>query len=155
MRKATVSIFITAIMLLTLCVIPAAAATPNLDVSIVITTYFPPEGPAYGPFVASGPAVDAGLICPAGDTLDLIARPSGWQSFRAVNYHGAKLFTCSVGGGTFILRLEVRVDPRKGDTANWNVASGTGAYAALQGTGKIFGEYFDGGVTDYVTGKVH
>ncbi len=159
MRKAFVSIFAAAILLLSVCITPAAAASPNLDVSIVITTYFTENELPSGPFVASGPAVVAGLICSTGVAADLQSMPSGWQSFRATNYHLDKQFTCDDDSGTFILHMEARIDPRKGDTANWNVVGSTGEYAALHGSGKLYGVFFEdsigSGVIDNLTGRLH
>ncbi len=157
MHKTIVSIFIASILLLTLSVIPAAATTPNLDVSIVVTTHFYADQLPSGPFVADGPAVVAGLICPSGETQDLQSRPTGWRSFRATNYHLDKQFTCDDGSGTFILHMQARIDPMKGDIANWNVDGGTGDYASLHGSGKLFGVFFEdgSGVTDNLTGTVH
>jgi hypothetical protein len=155
MRKPIVSIVMAAILLLTLGV-TASTATPPVDVTIVAHTSFGPTG-SFGPFVASGPAVDAGLICPSGDTFDLVSKVTGYQSNRGANYFVRKLFICADESGTFIVQLEVRLDYR-GDNANWNVLSGTGAYEKLHGTGKLVGLDPDSpgyAVKDVYTGQMH
>ncbi len=154
MRKPIVSIILAAILLLTLGISTAAADKP-VDVSIVAHTSFGENG-SFGPFVATGPAVDAGLICPSGDSMDVLSKPSGFQSDRGVNYFVRKLFTCGDGSGTFIIQMEVRVDFR-GDNANWNVLSGTGRYDNLHGTGKLVGLEPDGDydVKDVFIGHLH
>jgi len=156
MRKLISFITITVILLLGVSVTPGAASSPPLDVKIVAPTIFQNGGPSIGTFVATGPAVDNGLICPKGKTIDVGAFASGWQSGQGVNYHVLKEFTCDDGTGTFVMKLEVRVDFR-GDNANWMVFSGTGDYVKLHGTGKLIGIYFMGGsgVLDTYTGKVH
>ena len=154
MHKLIVSIILVAILLLTLGV-TASAATPPLDVSIVAHTSFGPDG-SFGPFWATGPAVTAGLICPAGDSIDQVSKVMGYQSNRSANYFVRKLFTCFDGSGSFLVQMEVRLDYR-GDNANWIVLSGTGVYQNLHGTGKLVGLDPDGwyDVKDVFTGQLH
>jgi hypothetical protein len=156
MCKLKLFIIIVALLSLGASAAPVAASSPPLDVKIEVTTVFPPEGPSYGPFVATGPAVDAGLICPSGDTIDVASSVSGWQSGRGLNFSILKQFTCADGSGTFVAKLQVRSDFR-GDYANWIIFSGTGNYASLLGSGKLVGIYFEdgSGILDIYTGQVH
>lgn len=153
MCKSFISLNVVVILLLLLTV-SATAASPPQDVSIVAESVF--GEPSEGTFTASGAAVEAGLICSEGTTLDLEVLASGYQSGRGINYLVTKLFACDDGSGTLTAQLAVRVD-FKGDNANWLIIGGTGAYEKLHGSGTLVGIYYPdfSGVTDYYTGKVH
>jgi hypothetical protein len=135
--------------------VSAAANTPPLKVEIVAQTYIPddPNESIIGTFVASGPAVDAGVLCPSGTTVDLSILGAGDESNYRLNLLVRKEFTCDDGSGTFLMMLKVKLDER--GFTNWNVIRGTGAYRHLAGTGKLVGVPFEGGITDYYTGKMH
>ncbi len=147
------------LIILVLAVTPAMAAPVPLDVEILVVTYLSPSG-NYGPFYAWGPAVEEGLICPQGTTIDIFNRGSGGQSNRGANYLVLKQFTCDDESGSFIFKMEARVDFR-GDLAYWNVFSGTDQYEKLLGAGKDVGYFFDDGegnvigVYDFFSGKLH
>jgi hypothetical protein len=155
MAKLKVLFILLAIALLVVMVTPGAAAELPLDVNIVVDTHFLPTGNS-GAFYASGPAVDAGLICSTGIATDIYNVGRGTESNRGATYLVLKQFVCNDGSGTFTMKLEARVDFR-GDNAYWNISSGTELYKDLQGAGKDTGEFFDdySGVTDYISGKVH
>ena len=160
MCKLLGSILIGTTLLLALSAVPGEASSLPTDVSILVTTYFLDTGNS-GPFIASGPAVTDGIICPEGIATDIYNRGSGYQSkWGAANYLVLKEFTCDDGSGSFILKIEARVDWR-GDNGPWNVFSGSGSYEKLHGAGSLYGEYFFDdednviGVYDYVSGKVH
>lgn len=143
--------------LLTAClVVPASTtnATPPTDVVFEVETTIPGDGPAFGPFTASGPAVDAGLMCPSGDTVDLIGKFAGTQSPTGFNILVVKVFTCDDGSGDFVVKMQVRFD-RKGDNFRWVVMDGTGEYERLHGTGDGSGFPFTGGVFDVFSGGLH
>ncbi len=148
-----------ALIILVLAVTPATAAPVPLDVGILVITYISPSGNS-GPFYAWGPAVDAGLICRQGTTIDIFNRGSGGQSNRGANYLVLKQFTCDDDSGSFLFKMEARVDFR-GDLAPWNVFSGTGQYENLLGAGKDVGYFFEDdegnviGVYDLFSGKLH
>jgi hypothetical protein len=152
MRKLSILFVITVILLLTAA--PAAASSPPLDVEFVAPTILPEYDPPYGTFTATGPAVDAGIVCPMGTTLDIFDKAAGYQSQTGINFQSVKIFTCDDGSGTFFVKLQVRVD-EKGDNFNWNIIDGTGAYERLHGTGSGYGEYTDYGVLDLYDGKLH
>lgn len=85
-----------------------------------------------GTFTASGPAVEAGLVCPEG-TIDLWTFDSGLATWRTEVRH-----TCADGSGTFHLNFDLQpayVDGTYIETGSWTVAYGTDAYAELTGSG--------------------
>jgi hypothetical protein len=133
-----------------------ATPPPPLGVSFVVSETFN-QG---GPFTASGFAVDAGVICSAGDTVDLGEKvaPNNGQTGQGLNILAYKRFTCTEGGsGTFDVKLTVRIN-KAGDTFNWSIIAGTGAYATLRGSGQGYGINPTSpppDVTDYYFGTVH
>ena len=155
MRKHSFILITIMIMILILSVVPVSASSPPAEVMFEVQTTIPPEGgPNFGPFVATGPAVDEGVVCATGDTIDVYIRASGFQSGRGVNYQVVKLFICDDGSGEFFVKLQVRVD-QKGNNYNWNVVGGTGSYDELHGTGTGFGLPISEGVFDIFDGKLH
>lgn len=139
-------------------VMPVATvhATPPLDVSFEVQTSFIDGGPlSGGPFTASGPAVDAGLVCAAGDATDNdLPQAAGYQSERGINLLIVKHFSCADVSGDFWIKLQVRIDAR-GDTFTWAIVDGTGDYERLRGTGSGTGEPASYGVLDLYEGGVH
>ena len=146
-------------------VLPVAAvqATPSLGVHFDVPTQFAPgdAGPTFGPFTATGPAVDEGLICASGDTIDVFSKASAFMSpvFMGINFQVVKEFSCDDGSGVFYVKLQVRIDA-KGDNFTWTIVGGTSDYARLRGTGSGYGlPIFDGdlqtGVLDVYDGGVH
>ena len=59
-------------------VAPAAAASPQA-VTIVSHVTFNPDGPNYGDFTASGPAVGGGTMCASGTFVDVGLQFAGYQ----------------------------------------------------------------------------
>jgi hypothetical protein len=156
MRRAFVLVAVAAVMLVALPMVPAGA-TPPSDVEFVVETEFLPDGTTGGPFTASGPAVDDGLMCETGDTIDVFAKASGFQSGRGFNIQVVKLFTCEDGSGDFLVKLQVRID-QKGDNFTWTILEGTGEYERLHGTGDGIGVELPGnpeGVLDLYSGAIH
>ncbi len=150
MKKVT--IFCTLIILLVMAT-PSFASPPN-EVTIIV--YMPPFGdPSPAEFEASGPAVDADLICPLGIALDDNAHPI--MKKDGLIWHSLRRFECEDGSGTFTIRLIANVifDPYS-NKGNWNVLSGTDSYLKLHGSGKLTA-YFGttGDIVDVFTGKVH
>lgn len=111
--------------------LPAGAASPHKGVNFEVETSLL-GGP--GPFVASGPAVDDGLMCNAGTVVNASGKATGFSP-RGFNFQGIKHFTCDDGSGEFFVNLQARIDFRKGTTFNWNVLGGTGDYEDLHGVG--------------------
>jgi hypothetical protein len=136
--------------------VATAQATPPLDVNFEVQTSFIDEGPlSGGPFTASGPAVDAGLVCAAGDTIDNdLPQAAGYQSERGVNLLIVKHFSCTDASGEFWIKLQVRIDAR-GDDFTWAIVDGTGDYERLRGTGSGLGVPAGDDILDLYDGAVH
>jgi hypothetical protein len=157
MNKLKVLIFLVLGILLILSATPVFANTPAQDVVFVVPTYFNPDNTSYGPFEATGGAVAAGIICPAGETVDFgIPRVTGYENKSGwINIFIIKKFTCDDGSGEFFVQLEVRLDAR-GDNASWVIIGGTGDYEDLHGAGRLVGTYPEGvDVLDTYTGMVN
>ena len=109
---------------------PAGATSPRgVDIEVESSLLGAPS-----PFVASGPAVDDGLICDTGTVVEASGKVTGFSE-NGFNWKGIKHFTCEDGSGEFFVNLQARIDFTKGTTFNWNVISGTGAYEELHGAG--------------------
>jgi hypothetical protein len=136
MRKFSLLIAATSALVVAL---PAAtvSATPPSDVVIVIETTIGLEGGS-GPFTATGPAVDEGLFCASGFSVDVFGKAAGFQSGQGVNFLIGKVFLCDDESGAILVKMQVRQDAR-GNNYNWNVVDGDGAYEDLHGTGQGFG----------------
>ncbi len=132
MKKLVVFVFVAAMMMA--FALPVGA-TPPTDVSIEVETSLLGDP---GPFAASGPAADEGLICGGGDVVDLRGNLTGFSP-TGFNFQGVKLFTCDDGSGDFLVNLQARIDFRTGVTFNWNVLGGSGDYANLHGAGSGVG----------------
>jgi hypothetical protein len=153
MRKL-IFVALIAMLLLVLSVAPGAASTPPSAVEFEVETTIPTEGPSFGPFTATGPAVDAGLLCNSGDTIDVFGKGSGFQSGIGWNAQVVKLFTCDDGSGEFFVKLQVRID-WQGDNFRWTIVGGSGAYEKLRGTGEGIGLPMPDGILDVYDGAVH
>jgi len=131
---------------------PVGATTPS-EVQIEVESYF---SGAPGPFVASGPAVDDGVICAEGLVFEDSLKVTGFSP-TGFNWQGIKHFTCEDGSGEFFVNLQARIDFRKGTTFNWNVLSGTGEYEDLHGAGSGVGlpGCGEGCVLDLYDGGLH
>ncbi len=138
-------------LLLVLSVTSVAATTPD-RVEIAVTTYFGDPSP----FVATGPAVDQGLICAAGIVVEDFGQATGFSQ-NGFNFQGVKHFICADGSGEFFVNLQARIDYSRGTTFNWNVLSGTGDYEDLHGVGSGIGLDICGPecVFDVYDGEVH
>ncbi len=138
-------------LLLVLSVTSVAATTPDRVQIEVTTSYGDPS-----PFVATGPAVDQGLICAAGIVVEDFGQATGFSQ-NGFNFQGVKHFICADGSGEFFVNLQARIDYSRGTTFNWNVLSGTGDYEDLHGAGSGIGLYICGPecVLDIYGGKVH
>ncbi len=83
-------------------------------------------------FVATGPAVDAGIICPTGTIAftDSGNTPTREEAFN----RWQNRYTCDDGSGTLVLGADVFFD-LPDIYGIWNIVSGTGAYETLRGGG--------------------
>jgi len=152
-RTTTLSILF-ALMLLMATTLTAFAA-PHLYVHIEVEEFINTSGETFN---ASGPAVDAGIVCPTGivnDTLlDINNLPGG--KTRILNV--LKEFVCEDGSGTFNINLNVRLNlDTHRTTASWDVVSGSGAYASLGGSGTLVGMPIVAGesIQDVYDGTLH
>ena len=126
----------TAAVALALVVGPAGAASPT-DVRIVSHMQFNPNGPNTGDFVATGSAVDDGLICASGSVLDTRLIFAGAQSGRGAQIPVRKTFTCDDASGTIDVQIQVHLDfASSTETFSWVILGGTGAYDRLKGSGQ-------------------
>jgi hypothetical protein len=86
-----------------------------------------------GTFTATGPAVDAGLVCAEG-TIGYTPNPD--VDTPGVLWRWEDEFTCSDGTGTFLLGVDVYIeDSSPMYFGAWNIVTGTGNYSDLQGGG--------------------
>jgi hypothetical protein len=93
-----------------------------------------------GTFEVTGPAVDAGLICPTG-TLEYTDDPG---SDEPVLWRWEDLLTCDDGSGAFLIGVDEYIDVNGAMYGVWNIVSGTDAYVGLQGRGgtdSVFDSY--------------
>ena len=98
-------------------------AVPPMDLHIEALEEVATSGE---PFVASGNAVDAGLVCATGtvDDISVVISDAGSGPFRIL--HVLKRFTCDDSSGTFDLQMVVRLDLTTNETtARWKIVGGT------------------------------
>jgi hypothetical protein len=136
---------------------PVAASTPA-DVTIVSIMHPQPNDPIApfsGTFVASGPAVDAGLLCGEGDVQDIVNPARGWQSSQVITLYVHKHFMCSDGSGSFEMNMQVLIAPTR-STARWNITAGEGSYTRLFGAGGLTAVWLsEYDLEDTYFGKLH
>ena len=118
MRRYVVVIATALAMMLVLPAAGAAAASP-LEVEIDVEENLN----APGHFTATGPAVDEGVLCATGTTIDLEGRRSPDAPW-GFTVNVLKEFTCDDGSGTFQVRLQGRVfaEGSPQSTFHWSVA---------------------------------
>jgi hypothetical protein len=117
--------------------LPCADASPPSDVPAVdggpeaMSVHIVSDLPA-GTFAATGPAVDAGLVCPTGTTeftsgnsLTRQGAISRWQD----------RYTCDDGSGTFLIGADTFVTSGDAQYGVWSIVSGTGTYESLRAGG--------------------
>ena len=89
-----------------------------------------------GSFEASGPAVDAGLICASGSVVDTRLILAGEESRRKIQIPVRKTFTCDDGSGSLFIKIQVHLDlSTSTEGFSWVVQGGTGEYASVRGSG--------------------
>jgi len=94
-----------------------------------------------GTFTATGPAVDAGLVCAEG-TIDYTEDPDVDNAGALWRWEDE--YTCDDGTGTFLLGVDEYIEDSTAMFGVWNIVSGTGIYTDLQGGGatdSIYGGY--------------
>lgn len=90
-----------------------------------------------GRFTATGPAVDTGVICPSGDTINVALDSKPLPYFTILKVEN--LFTCGDGPGTFDVETRAILFPSGHPTAAWRVTDGTAQYTSLSGHGLLVG----------------
>jgi len=116
---------------------PVLAGAPQ-RVTIVSNVTFNPNGPNFGDFTATGPAVVSGVICATGTFVDIGLKFQGFESNRGmVQLQVIKEFTCDDGSGTFVVKLQIQANFDTGiESFSWVVLGGTGDHSALRGAGR-------------------
>ena len=147
-----ISLTLVMIIALVSSAVPVAASSP-VNVTILSEMDFLGDT---GTFEASGPAVEAGIICPQGNVYDKEYRDAGYQSKKFLNLFVHKLFVCTDGSGSFEMDLNVRIYAPTKTTATWRIVEGEGAYVQLHGNGKLSAYRADEyTVIDLYTGSLH
>ena len=114
---------------------PAMAAKPT-GVHIESHMNFNPDGFNFGDFEASGPAVDAGLMCASGTVDDVRIIFAGGQSGQKAQIPVWKVFTCDDDSGQLLIKILVHLDfETSTETFSWVVLDGNGAYGDVHGSG--------------------
>jgi hypothetical protein len=136
-HRARPVVWLLAACLALLVVVAPASAAGAQQVTIVSHVTFNPDGPNYGDFVASGPAVDSGVICPTGTFVDTFVKFAGFQSDRGVvQLKVGKWFTCGDGSGSFGVKMQIQANFDTGlESFSWVVMGGDGRYGSLNGAG--------------------
>ncbi|NNF87872.1 MAG: hypothetical protein HKM97_05060 [Acidimicrobiia bacterium] len=117
--------------------IPCESAYPSAEVAEV---FHDPEGPAVRivsdlpnlRFTATGPAVEAGLMCPAG-TTEFTHEPKPTRMDALFRWED--IYRCDDGSGSFTLGVDVFVDLGDRGYGIWDIASRPGTNQSLTGGG--------------------
>ncbi len=88
---------------------PAVAASPQA-LTLVSTTTFNDNGPNYGTFEASGPAVGNGVVCASGTFVDTGIHFAGFQSNKAVQLTVFKTYSCRDGDFYVTMQIHANFD---------------------------------------------
>ena len=96
-------------------------------------------------FEATGPAVDAGLICSSGTADWVNGHDSRWEDE----------YVCNDGSGTFIAGADIHIYRNDRLYESWTIVSGTGAYANMTGGGGADTGPTDSGLwQDHMYGRI-
>lgn len=114
----------------------------NYEVSDVTAVFGGPEALAVrfvsdlpnGVFEATGPAVDVGIVCPAGTTAFTPDQP---PTMNGAIGRWENLYTCNDGSGSFILGVDVFIQFDETQYGIWNIVSRPGGYEFLTGGGRV------------------
>ncbi len=145
-------VLLLAVAVLVLVLPGSAIASASYPVTIVVPTDF---GLTEWPFLASGEAVDAGLVCPSGIVHDGKSIAACRKDGSGCNFRIEKVFVCDEGGSfTINLQAHVIFDPYS-DVGTWTILHGWDDFARIHGHGTLEGIPFEGGVTDTYMGLIH
>ena len=133
----TVSISMLLVLTILLLSVTIAFAAPPLGFHMEVTEIISGSGETFN---ASGPAVDAGVVCPTGTTSDIVINTFGPPNGNYQFLYIVKSFTCGDGSGTFLIKMRVKLDLSTGyTTAKWQFTDGSDAYNHLRGHGTLVG----------------
>lgn len=136
--------------------VSCVSAAPPLSIHIEVDEWISIGG--VEPFVASGLAVDDGLVCATGTVEDLSITSTDIPFIPYTIVWAHKYFECDDMSGTFDIKMVVKLDNATHfTTARWRVVGGTGNYADLRGTGSLVGTPIVPGesITDIYDGQMH
>lgn len=155
MKKLLLGIIPVLILTVFTVTITEAASIPSDVTMSVHMIPHPGSDLGTGTFEASGPAVDAGLLCRTGTIVDLERHLGAEPSQQITTFFVHKLFTCEDGSGTFSMRLNGSLTANR-CTARWLVTGGESGYASLLGEGGFSCAFLDDGtVQDTYFGQLH
>jgi hypothetical protein len=134
-RSISISLVLVVIFLILSATIAFAAAP--LGFHMVVDEFVYANGET---FVASGPAVNDGVVCPTGITNNLVSNSFGPPQGTYTYLYIVKEFICTDGSGTFFIKMKVKLNNTTGyTTAKWQFTNGSGDYSRLRGHGTLVG----------------
>jgi hypothetical protein len=156
MRRIFVALAVSLLLVVT-AVSPAAATRPlGVEFTNELSTI-----DWYGPFEASGPAVEAGILCEHGTIVSLGDRPWPTGPRYPDGYSTVGVYKGVVCNGddpeadAFIVRLVARTWPGDHTVFQWAVIDGWGRFETLRGTGYGTGGYAPDLIIDTYVGSLH
>lgn len=87
-----------------------------------------------GVFEATGPAVEAGIVCPTGTTEFAPNQP---PTRNGALFRWEDIYRCADGSGSFILGVDVFIEVDETAYGIWNIVSRPGGYEFLTGGGWV------------------
>jgi hypothetical protein len=147
MRKPLM-ILMTVALLVSSCSTGGESGGAGSDV-VIEAVILAPDG-ASGTFVASGSAVDSGVVCASGEWTNVdfsFGGNSNWFEDEMI---------CADGSGSFVVRVSDLGIPTVEEpwTGPWVIVRGSGRYGALQGNGDYSGDFSVEPGTETYTGTV-
>ncbi len=100
-------------------------------------------------FTASGPAVEAGMVC-ASWTAEYLT--DGPPYYGGAVYRWEDQYTCDDGSGTFVIATDMFIETQVAGVAVWTVLPGTGKYESVRGGGAFQSDWVEG--IDTLTGRI-
>lgn len=133
-RRRVIAAALSAVIALMTVVTTAGAAAPK---TVEIVAHMIKQGPGQGTgtFVATGGAVESGLVCERGTVVGIGGKLVGWQSGQKAQFRSRVELNCADGSGTFVVQREIHIVFGGDEPFGWVILSGTGDYEALRGSG--------------------
>ena len=148
-RKGILALVGAFVLVAVLAVAVLAGPMQGVQISVVTDLNTPPS--FTDPFLATGQAVSAGILCATG----LVSTgPYPWPPPPSGSVTMVKYFVCV--DGTFDVELRVWLLDGGNTKGRWKVIGGTGSYAGLKGNGTLTGTYdaVSNTVLDVYTGRI-